>query len=458
LKCALRILFVFVRRVLFLIPALLLFASACQASPTATPTASPRPALALNPTATVAATATFEPSPSALPTDDPATDTPAAPTKTPPPPVAVTKIIVNVRAGPGVAFPIIGKLKKGTALPILGKSEDSHWWQIDLQGKPGWIPADYTDVRGGTSGVPVIAVAKPPTATVLPTKIVLARLQPTLTPTADIPLSGGRIYFVVKQADESYTTAWMRPTERDKIYSDVILGTAPGDLNTALSTNASPLDWSDKAGKLAYVIGSGTQNKLQTIDQKQDVVDVASHQAITTPRWFADGKRIAYIGYDNNFQNQKIYIVNADSTGRRECFAARSGETLRGLDVSPANGEIVFVSNYSGGWEIWKLDANCAAPARLTQFNADSSAPAYSPDGKQIAFVSNQAGATQFDIYMMNDDGTGVRDLIGGFSPAFSPDGMWLAFSQNGEVYMMDITGNRIQTIAPGSHPVWAKE
>lgn len=431
-----------------------LFASACQASPTATPTAAAAEPQATN---TPFPTATIEPTLTPPPTEPPPTET-SLPTATPLPPVATTRIIVNVRAGPGAGFPLVGKLQRGVSKEILGKSEDSKWWQIDYEGKLGWIAADFTDVRGGTSGVHVIAVAKPPTLTAVPTQSVITRLQPTETPTLDIPLTPGRIYFVVKQADESYTTAWVRPTKKQEIFSDVTLGTMPGDLNTIVSTNASPLDWSDRAGKLAYVVGSDTQNKLQTIDQDQNVVDVASHGAIVTPRWFSDGDTLAYIGYDNNYQNQKIYIIRANGTGRRECFGARSGETLRGLAVSPSTSEIIFVSNYTGGSDLWKLDTNCSAPVRLTEFNVDTTAPAFSPDGKQIAFVSNQAGASQFDIYVMDSDGTNVRRLLAGFSPIFSPDGNWLAFSQNGELYIMDISGNRIQTVAPGYRPAWAKE
>lgn len=433
--------------------------TACQPSPTATPTAAPVPL----DTNTPFPTATLEPTDTATPTEAPPTAT-LPPSATPLPPIATTRIIVNVRAGPGAGFPLIGKLQRGVSQEILGKSEDSKWWEIAFEGKMGWIAADFTDVKGGTSGVQVIAVAKPPTATPLPTGVVIARLQPTETSTPNIPAASGRIYFVVNQADASYTTSWVRPTKKQEIFSDVTLGTAPGDLSSALSTNASPLDWSNKAGKLAYVVGADTQNKLQTIDQNQNVVDVASHGAIVTPRWFADGNQLAYIGYDNNLQNQKIYIVNADGTKPRECFGARSGETLRGLAVSPTDGDIVFVSNYTGGFELWLLDANCDPPVRLTQFNIDTTAPAYSPDGKTLAFVSNQAGASQFDIYLMDltkqdvTDGSNIKHLISGFSPTFSPDGNWLAFSQNGEVYIMDISGNRIQTVAPGYAPAWAGE
>ena len=430
--------------------------AACQPSPTATPTAAPPP---VN-TATPLATATAEPTNTLAPTatDILPTKTAAPPTATPPPPIATTKIIVNVRTGPGASFALMGKLPRGTSKEILGKSADSQWWQIQVDNKLGWIAADFTDVRGGTSGVPVIQIAQAATATPVLTQVAIPRLRPTFTPTADIPPSSGRIFFVLKQADGSYSTAWVRPAKKQEIFSDVTLGTEPGDFNQAISSNASPLDWSARAGKLAYVVGSGTQNKLQTIDANQNVRDIASHGAIVTPRWFGDGAQLAYIGYDNNFQNQKIYIIDANGLNQRVCFGARSGETLRGLAVSPATGEIVFVSNFSGGSELWVINSSCQESARLTQLNVDTTAPAFSPDGKTILFVSNQAGPSVFAIYAMNADGADMRRLIDGTSPTYSPDGNWIAFSTNGEVYIMDITGNRIQTVAPGHRPAWAGE
>lgn len=433
--------------------------AACQASPTATPTVPPTEPLSPTAVSTRIVRNTTTPLPpteteTQAPPTEPPTETPAPPTAVPLAPLARTKIIVNVRAGPGAGFPLLGKLRKGETRPILGKSPDNQWWQIDFQGKPGWIAADLTEVQGGTNGVPVIAVAPPPSATPVSTRSVVLR-PPTETPTANIPMSGGRIYLVVKQADGSYTTDWVRPTDREKIFADVALGDMPGDFNEALSTNASPLDWSEAAGKLAYVVGSGGQNRLQTVDREQNVVTVASHGAIVTPRWTANGRQLLYIGYDNNFQNQKIYVVNADGTNRLGCFGARSGEMLRGLDVAP-NGDIVFVSNYSGSFELWKMPANCTNPVQLTDYRADTTAPAVSPDGKRLAFVSNRAGPTQQDVYLMSVDGTNVQDVVAGFSPAFSPDGNWLAYSRNGEVYVMDITGNNIQTIAPGYRPAWA--
>ncbi len=73
--------------------------------------------------------------------------------------------------------------------------------------------------------------------------------------------------------------------------------------------------------------------------------------------------------------------------------------------------------------------------------------PDWSPDGSQIVFSSNRGGG--FDLYVMNDDGTGVTRLTSGapsdFDPVWSPDGNRIAFSrtipaQQTEVFVLDLT------------------
>src|SRR5680860_346125 len=74
----------------------------------------------------------------------------------------------------------------------------------------------------------------------------------------------------------------------------------------------------------------------------------------------------------------------------------------------------------------------------------DNGDPAWSPDGKKFAFQSNRDG--NFEIYVMNTDGTGQVNLSnnpGSYDsdPAWSPDGKMIAFQSNrngnGEIYIM---------------------
>jgi TolB protein len=55
------------------------------------------------------------------------------------------------------------------------------------------------------------------------------------------------------------------------------------------------------------------------------------------------------------------------------------------------------------------MAADGSNPRNLTQNNADDFLPVWSPDGRQIAFVSDRDG--NMDIYLMAADGSGLRNL-----------------------------------------------
>jgi hypothetical protein len=94
----------------------------------------------------------------------------------------------------------------------------------------------------------------------------------------------------------------------------------------------------------------------------------------------------------------------------------------------PDHGLIAFVRD----GDIWTVPAAGGAPARLT-FTGDNAWPAWSPDGRQIAFDSMRAGS--WDVWVMNADGSGTRQVTIATSaethPTWSPDGQWIAFSSD---------------------------
>ncbi|MEQ1917422.1 MAG: Tol-Pal system protein TolB, partial [Gallionella sp.] len=92
----------------------------------------------------------------------------------------------------------------------------------------------------------------------------------------------------------------------------------------------------------------------------------------------------------------------------------------------------------------------------LADFPGSNSAPAWSPDGKQLAVVLTRDGSSQ--IYMMNADGSNLRRIT--FSegidtePNFSPDGQWLLFTSDrggsAQVYRMAVVGGPVQRLTFG--------
>jgi anionic cell wall polymer biosynthesis LytR-Cps2A-Psr (LCP) family protein/uncharacterized protein YraI len=63
---------------------------------------------------------------------------------------------VNVRTGPSVDYNSIGMLTANQSALVIGKSADGKWWQVRMGVVTGWISADYVEIRGNPSTIPVV--------------------------------------------------------------------------------------------------------------------------------------------------------------------------------------------------------------------------------------------------------------------------------------------------------------
>jgi serine/threonine-protein kinase len=134
--------------------------------------------------------------------------------------------------------------------------------------------------------------------------------------------------------------------------------------------------------------------------------------------------------------------------------------------TAPTPGTIVFVSDRDGpdpvgdlgNQEIYVMNADGTGQRRLTFDGGVDAAPAWSPDGKRIAFHSNRIGTV--DIFTMNADGTDQRRLthmdelkMGAVRPRWSPDGARLVFQTffRPEVYVIDTNGGNLTNLT--NHP-----
>lgn len=139
------------------------------------PTSLPVPTLTRmatrKPTATAIAisrsTATLILSPSGLSTPAPETVVPI---------VTAGDSNVNIRSGPGTNYDIIGTLKSGQSLEIIGRNTDSSWWQVSTANGLGWVAAWVSTASNADASIPVVETLLPPIPAFTPTH--------TTTPTA----------------------------------------------------------------------------------------------------------------------------------------------------------------------------------------------------------------------------------------------------------------------------------
>ena len=162
--------------------------------------------------------------------------------------------------------------------------------------------------------------------------------------------------------------------------------------------------------------------------------------------------RIAYV----NRNGPKFRLVVADSDGYNEQTVLAQSAAIMSPAWSADGKQLAYVSFETGHATVFVQSVFSNQRRMLADFPGSNSAPAWSPDGKQLAIVMTRDGSSQ--IYLINPDGSGVKRLT--FSgaidtePNFSPDGQYLLFTSDrggsAQIYRMPVAGGPEQRMTFG--------
>src|SRR6478736_9035074 len=143
---------------------------------------------------------------------------------------------------------------------------------------------------------------------------------------------------------------------------------------------------------------------------------------------------------------------------------------------SPDDKQVAFVSNITGRNNIWLVSSRSGWPTQLTVSNQRQANIAWSPKGRWIAYNSDYDGNEQWDLFLVSTDNGQVVNLtntseISEEGVAWSPDGEKIAYSvkpKRSPNYELDtieidtkkiihLTANTPSQVSNAS-PIWSKD
>jgi TolB protein len=189
-------------------------------------------------------------------------------------------------------------------------------------------------------------------------------------------------------------------------------------------TNARGQNWlpaySPDGTRIAFTSNRDGNPELYVMNHDgSNVRRLTQHPAIdTTPTWSPSGTQIAFTS--DRSGSPQIYIIGADGSGVRRMTTAESYADRPTWSPPPFN-EIAFAGRTGPGYDIKVYDLASGQTKQITFGEGSNESPAYSPNGRHVAFVSTRGGRA--NVYTIGRDGQGLRQITrdgNNFTPSWS--------------------------------------
>jgi eukaryotic-like serine/threonine-protein kinase len=225
-------------------------------------------------------------------------------------------------------------------------------------------------------------------------------------------------YFIFISTNNKGTNVWALPEHSG------LFGKAP---RVPLQLTTGPLDFRDvlpsrDASKL-FVVGTQPRGELVRYDARsRQYLPFLSGISASELDFSRDGQWVTYVAYPDN----TLWRSHADGSDRLQLTYPPAEAHLPRW--SPDGKQIAFITRRNAKWKIFFISAQGGTPQELLpQDNDDEADPVFSPDNTQLAFGPVEKEGNIELVDLKTHQVSSVPGSRGLFSPRWSPDGHYLA-------------------------------
>jgi len=197
-----------------------------------------------------------------------------------------------------------------------------------------------------------------------------------------------------------------------------------------------------------YNIPATSRNLRTTGHHIADII----YEKLTGERG-AFATRIAYVTSTGSGKNQRISLKVADADGHNPQTIVTSREPLMSPAWSPDGRKLAYVSFEHGKPAIYIQEVFTGKRRKVTSYKGINGAPAWSPDGRRLAMTLSKDGNPE--IYVFNLNRKGLTRLTNHYAidtePAWSPDGRAIVFTSDRggkpQIYKVPAAGGKAKRV-----------
>jgi Tol biopolymer transport system component len=185
---------------------------------------------------------------------------------------------------------------------------------------------------------------------------------------------------------------------------------------------------------------------------RRPVTDDASDYLLTGLA--RDGQRAVAVRTSTAWSLWVAPLVDAAAAAREVARGVGAFDLLEGVAWTSA-GQLVYAAVESGNLDLWRLDPDTGARARLTSDPAEDFHPAVSPDGRTVVFASTRSGTSAIWATPIDDERPRRLSAGGDRWPSWAPDGRWVVFQRGladtaiEAVWRVPVDGGDAERIGP---------